>query len=430
MFGINMSLYDANDQLLTDPAVQSQFATMQVPYVRVPMRTNLSDQTLESALQVVKTIGATPLVIVPGPGDVSNLQQVDAHDLALVQSVFGGSAVLVEFGNEDDLDHGVDAQAYTQAWNQVVPTLAAASPPSYRFGGPTNFQANPQYIAYFVAHATPRPAFVSWHAYACGTSDSDQTCYSNTEHWAVDVQSTDQAMSAAIGTTLPIILSEWNLDPNNQDPRYQDAAFIGPWVTFAAQELEHLQAQGLAAAMFYTATNNPLALVASDGSLTPEGSAWSAALQASVPASPAPSPGPPAPAPGPSPSPPAPSPSPPTAAPGPVTPHLTGVTAVRRGSRVVVTAQLPAGWKGKVTVSLMRVARRQRRGRRLGVRVLVAAHAQLHLTFRLRRQAAAAGRLVVVISLARAPGFLPKTVKAPVVTACPAHAFCYRPPSS
>src|SRR5579875_1181745 len=37
VFGINMSLYDANDQLLTDPAVQSQFATMQVPYVRVPM---------------------------------------------------------------------------------------------------------------------------------------------------------------------------------------------------------------------------------------------------------------------------------------------------------------------------------------------------------------------------------------------------------
>src|SRR5690242_2748810 len=153
IFGTNMGLYDGNEQML-QPSTQAVLKSWQTPVVRMPFRTSLSDNVELQALLAIKTMGATPLVIVHGAVDSSVLSD-DQHLLSLTAQVFGSSLVYVEYGNEEDLA-GIDDVTYTNSWNAVVPTLKAQHP-TYAFMGPVNFQKNPTYIGYFVGHANPAP---------------------------------------------------------------------------------------------------------------------------------------------------------------------------------------------------------------------------------------------------------------------------------
>lgn len=268
LFGTNMSLFDGHDQIVNNPATQTLLRQKQIPLIRMPFRSSLSDATELQGLQAIKNIGAAPLVIIRGAVD-PNVATDDAHEINLVQSVFGSSTVYIEYGNEEDLA-GVNVTRYTNSWNAVVPSLKALAP-TYKFIGPVNFQDNPTYIATFDQNANPRPDFNSWHEYTCNTSNPDQYCLDHISHWTTHIVNTNNAVRAAIGTTIPIMITEWNLDPN-QDPRYANASYIQNWTATALQTLAANAANGVVAATQYCATNNQgFNLIDSGNSPTPQG---------------------------------------------------------------------------------------------------------------------------------------------------------------
>jgi hypothetical protein len=266
-----MSLYDTNDQMTNDATTQQLLRRERIPIIRMPSRSFLSDTYVLQALRVVKSIGAIPLLIVHGPTD-PNAAADDRHLLGLAQSVFGAGTVYVEFDNEPDLA-GTDVATYTQSWNRIVPQLKAMAP-TYRFVGPVVSDPNAAYIAAFDAGAHPRPDVNSWHQYTCTAHDSDDVCMARVAGWSADVARINAAVRGAIGTTLPLMLTEWNLDAD-QDPRYADTRFMQAWTTQALQTLAANAPNGVIAAMQYCATNNTvLQLIDYFNHLTPEGQAF------------------------------------------------------------------------------------------------------------------------------------------------------------
>src|SRR5581483_10145330 len=81
VFGVNMSLLDGGDELATNPNTQALLRSWGVPLIRLPLRSGLADATLIAAMQAVLAVGATPMVILPGPA--SGTPAGDRHLLSL-----------------------------------------------------------------------------------------------------------------------------------------------------------------------------------------------------------------------------------------------------------------------------------------------------------------------------------------------------------
>ncbi len=272
-----MGLFTANDQVVTNSATQQLLTASGVAIMRIPSRRTLSDETELAALRAVQRIGAAPLVILHGATDANALAD-DLRLLGIVQRVFGDGPVYIEFGNEEDLS-GVDVTRYTDAWNQIVPQLKAQAS-TYKFVGPVTSTYNPAYVAAFDQRANPQPDFNSWHEYVCNTENTDTYCMEHINNWNIHIQRTNDAVRKAIGATLPFMITEWNLDPQ-QDPRYADAAFIQPWTANALQTLEANASNGLYAAMHYCVTNNEgFNLIDGQNHVTPQGEVFFRSLAA------------------------------------------------------------------------------------------------------------------------------------------------------
>jgi hypothetical protein len=242
----------------------------------MPFRDSLTDSQDLQVLNAIRNAGAAPLVIVHG-ACTSDPYTPDNHWLALVARVFSSGPVYVEYGNEEDLScdtgPGISATVYRASWNSVVSRLKVKFP-SYRFIGPVNFQANPTYIATFVHGANPSPDFISWHEYPCNMTETAGYCLDAIRRWAAHVSNTNRAVRNAIGYTIPIMITEWNLDAV-ADPRYTNARFIQEWTTNALGEWGSLTAAGLYAALIYTSeSHSDFQLIDGNNHLTPQGVAF------------------------------------------------------------------------------------------------------------------------------------------------------------
>jgi hypothetical protein len=278
---VNDSLFDATDQLMNDATTQAILKAHATPIVRMPFRDALTDAQDIQALTAIKNTGAAPLVIVHG-ACVSDPLTIDEHWLSLVAGVFNTGVytgpVYVEYGNEEDLScnggAGISATAYQASWNAVVPQLKA-NYPSYAFIGPVTYQSDPTYIATFVNGANPQPDFISWHEFVCSSSDSNSYCLSHINNWATHMTATNNALlNSAIGHTIPIMITEWNLDPG-RDHRYSDQGFIQQWTTAALSEWSSLTSSGLYAAFNYTCESHPdFQLIDSSDNFTYQGAVF------------------------------------------------------------------------------------------------------------------------------------------------------------
>ena len=263
LFGTNMGLYhDADEPMLHSPQTRQMLKQIGVRAIRMPTRSTLSDQTEMAAAQVIKDIGAVPLVVIAGP-EFSNgsILQTDQQTLSIITKVFGNQPVYFEFGNESDLN-GITAQQYAKFWDLVVPALKQQFPTA-RFIGPDNFQFTRNYLTTFLQQAHPLPDGVSWHEYACSIQWSAQVCLENVDAWNVHFAQARAAMQEAIGKTLPIWVTEWNYasDTNGQlvhDGKSNNPAFMQAWTQKAMQTLV---ANRIFAAMQYYATDAPMPLI-------------------------------------------------------------------------------------------------------------------------------------------------------------------------
>ena len=245
-----------------------------VRVIRMPTRSTLKDETQIAAANAIKAIGAVPLVVISGPEYQGNVLESNEHLLSLITSVFGTQPVYYEFGNESDLQ-GIKAEQYVQVWNEVVPVLKQMYPQA-RFIGPDMYQFNRRYLKTFVQNAKPRPDGVSWHEYTCSVHWSAEFCLANIDTWSVHFAQARAAMREAIGSELPIWISEYNYasdqmldgDKPIDDGKFSNPAFMQAWTTKAMQALTEGRVY---AALQYYATDPPMPLVTGDEKMGIEG---------------------------------------------------------------------------------------------------------------------------------------------------------------
>ena len=267
IFGTNLSLFDSNDQVLSSANTRNTLQQMHFRIIRLPVRSSLSNATEIQAAKAIKSIGAYALVILRGAVD-ANVLADDTRIVNDMNNVFGNTVVFYEYGNEEDL-LGVNVNRYTDSWNTIVPQLKRMAL-NGQFIGPVNYHYDGDYLTAFLRRAYPRPDEVSWHEYSCDDSWSNDTCISHIDHWTRDISDAHSAMRAAIGTALPIMITEWNYAPDAHagDGKINNSSFMTTWTTRA---LETLAANRVFASMQYACTDSVYALVRVDGTPTAQG---------------------------------------------------------------------------------------------------------------------------------------------------------------
>lgn len=267
IFGTNLSLYDNNDQVLHSASTRAQLQAMHFRILRFPVRTVLSNETEIQAARIIRSMGAYAVVILRGAVDTNAL----ADDTRIIQdmnSVYGNIVVYYEYGNEEDL-LGVNVERYTASWNAIVPQLKHIAL-NGQFIGPVNYQYDQSYLTTFLQQAQPRPDAISWHEYTCDDAAPNDSCLANIDNWTTHIANARSTMQASIGTTLPIMITEWNYAPNAQanDGKINDSNFMATWTTKA---LQTLAANHIFASMQYTSTNSVYALVRDDSTSSVQG---------------------------------------------------------------------------------------------------------------------------------------------------------------
>lgn len=269
IFGTNMALFHDNDEpILNSAATRQLLKDIGVRVIRMPTRPTLKPETEIKAAQAIKEIGAVPLILINGPEFKGGpILQTDQQLLSMFTSVFGKETVYYEFGNEADLN-GVDVAHYVAVWNQVIPQLKQQFPTA-RFIAPDNYQFSRRYLKTFLQQAQPRPDGVSWHEYTCSVHWTAAFCLSLLDTWPIHFAQARAAMQEAIGTTLPIWITEWNYVSDQEiingqpinDGKYNDPTFMTTWTTRAMQTLI---ANRIYASMQYFATDPPMPLISNN----------------------------------------------------------------------------------------------------------------------------------------------------------------------
>jgi hypothetical protein len=275
LFGTNMGLFDSNDQVLNSTVTRAALQQMHMRIIRMPIRASLAEATEIQAAQTIKSLGATPLVILRGQLD----KNVAADDLRIVKdmnTIFGQNIVYYEYGNEEDLQ-GVSVTQYTSSWNAVVPQLKQIALHA-NFVGPVNFQYDHNYLTTFLQTAQPRPDEISWHEYTCDDSWATSLCISHIDRWTTHIADARATMIGTVGTELPIMITEWNYAPNAvpNDGKNNDSAFMNAWTIHA---LQTLAANRVFASMQYSCTNTAIPLVSNNGTITAQGTMLQAQYQ-------------------------------------------------------------------------------------------------------------------------------------------------------
>src|SRR5215469_5889850 len=207
LFGTNLGLFTGNDQVVTSSTTRDLMQQIHIRIVRIPLRPDLPNAIEVQAEQAVKSIGAIPLITLSGLRN----PHVLADDTRMIRdsnAVFGNNLVYYEFGNEDDWN-GVTITRYTQGWNTLIPQFKRLAL-NGKFIGPVSYQYNHDNLTTFLQGANPRPDAISWHEYTCSYKDPAAVCLSQIDGWTQDISGARAVMQSTLGTTLPIMITEWN----------------------------------------------------------------------------------------------------------------------------------------------------------------------------------------------------------------------------
>jgi len=251
LFGTNLALVDATDTFLRSTATRALLQQIHTRIIRMPTRDYLSEAITIQTAQLIKDIGAIPLVNLRGAVD----RTVLADDTRVIQDmnhVFGTQTVYYEYGNEEEAQD-ITAAQYTASWNAIIPQLKQLAPQG-QFIGPVNAKYEPDYLMAFLANAQPRPDQISWHEYTCDDDRTRDKCIANIATWTTHIQNARARMTSALGTALPIMITEWNYTPkvNAYDSKHHDSAFMSAWTT---QAMQTLAANHIFASMQYACTD-------------------------------------------------------------------------------------------------------------------------------------------------------------------------------
>lgn len=285
LFGTNLGLFTENDQVVTSASTRALMQQLHIRIVRVPMRTHLPNGVEIQAAQAVKSIGAIPLIVLTGLRN-PNLLADDMRMIKDMNGVFGESLVYYEFGNEDDWN-GITISQYTDGWNTYIPQFKRMAL-NGKFVGPVSYEYNHDNLTTYLQAAKPRPDAISWHEYTCSYKEAADNCLANLDRWNTHISDGRSVMRSALGSELPIMITEWNYAADQSiqqnglpldDGKYNNSSFITAWTTKA---LGILAANQVFASMQYSVTNTALPLITFNNALTQQGLTFQSLYQKMV----------------------------------------------------------------------------------------------------------------------------------------------------
>lgn len=339
IWGTNLAMDSSSDQFLTSSGVVSATQGLGVKLIRMPIRDQLTNSDYTTALNRIKQIGATPLLVVHGANySGGDPYPKDSALLQLAKGIFPTQTVYVDFGNEEDLgSNKISVQTYVSGaygWNKEIPRFKQITGSNFKYGGPVNYQYDETYIKTFASTANPAPDYIVWHFYAgsCGKNngtgqpDAQSKFLSSVDNWAAHLQQIGGDMSSIGHAGMPIFIDEWNyasdlgVAGSNSPCLSTNTSFINQFYTKVFSTFVNAQQYGLTGSAEYELVmGKDESLLDGSNSRTAQGAIYASQFQTYFPnGAPTPSPTP-APSPSPSPTPtPAPSPSPsPSPAPSP-----------------------------------------------------------------------------------------------------------------
>ncbi len=225
--------WDAEHNLITEPLIQQEtradhLALLRVWLFQVDLASNKPelDTYQQKKITAAMATGASLLCELP----TENSMSYDEHMVTL----FKGECNYYEFMNEPD-DEGISVATYVSDWTTEIPRLRAIDPHA-KFGGPAS--ASPQYtdctysfgptVCYMqkvlqgMAQHKVLPDFVTFHQYAC-YQEAQEKCLASTGIYAADVAMVKGWLTqyfGTAGTSIPVGITEWNVDPSAPMPNY------------------------------------------------------------------------------------------------------------------------------------------------------------------------------------------------------------------
>src|SRR5207244_1392332 len=101
IFGTNLGLFNSNDQFLTSATTLALLQQLHPQIIRMPVRSTLSESVEIQAAQTIRSLGATPLVVLHGEVVQSRVTD-DTRIINDMNQIFGHNVVYYEYGNEED----------------------------------------------------------------------------------------------------------------------------------------------------------------------------------------------------------------------------------------------------------------------------------------------------------------------------------------
>lgn len=227
LFGSNMSPDYGPHTSRNTPQIQQQIKQAGITLLRCAIDANSPDSYIEQTVQACQNMNCAMLVIL-------SYRSGYAWNQHLV-TVLGNRCFLYEFSNEPDIaSPGIKWQDYRDAWNQQIPQLRKINPQAAFLGPALGVYANVQSYLVPWLQATVQagtiPDGVSFHNYPCtGTTDA-ATAATKSDRLGVSATKLDAVVKGIVGHSLPLCLTEWNIDAGNPPASYaKDPNFVPKW---------------------------------------------------------------------------------------------------------------------------------------------------------------------------------------------------------
>lgn len=220
----------------------------------------MTDAEIQAKDQTIANIGAQCLMTLEridpaassqGAGDRYTDLGFAEHVVTLTDGNHPGfpKCSMFEIGNESANGPQSITGYYLNDWNVFVSALRKIRPdakfigPVFEGMDPDNLKMNMQvFLQGVVQNNYPMPDALSWHYYPCGpnTGPTDwATCLTpqyTTNFIAADIANVRAAEQATIGKQLPLGISEWSVDPNDDGMQLQEPQ-MSNWTTLILQAM-------------------------------------------------------------------------------------------------------------------------------------------------------------------------------------------------
>jgi hypothetical protein len=250
LFGSNISQDWAQHNARNEPKIQAMLKSAGLTVMRCMIVENSPDSLIDQTVQACQAMNTAMLVI------------LHHSDLAWNQRLvtrLGNNCLMYEFSNEPDLANpSISPSQYSDFWDAHIPVLRKLNS-NAQFIGPVlgvfgNFDS---YVIPWLQRCKSSgnlPDAVSYHIYPCtGPNWTASTCAPRASSFSSAFAHADAGIRSVLGASLPLCLTEWNIDADAKHPFDTDPNFVPQWTK---QAIDDMVKAGYAMANLWDASGN------------------------------------------------------------------------------------------------------------------------------------------------------------------------------